>query len=201
MTRLHALGRVVPEAPRARPLAARGVLRRLVRAGAAAADRLHPARRPVADAGLPRRCRRAAPSSRRSRPPSRRARSSQKNPHVKLVYTAIGGGSTGADPFIAARRGRGAQGDADDQHDAARRAQRRQQAGDRAPSCARRSRRCPARASTSASAARREKYVLVLAGEDGDALAEHARAGRARAAHDSRHRQRHVDREPGAARS
>jgi multidrug efflux pump subunit AcrB len=39
-------------------------------------------------------------SSRRWRP-SRRALV-QKNPHVKLVYTAIGGGATGSDPSPAA---------------------------------------------------------------------------------------------------
>ena len=48
---LHALGRVVPEAPHHDDPGRAGVLRRLVRAGAAAAHRLHPAGRPVADAG------------------------------------------------------------------------------------------------------------------------------------------------------
>jgi hypothetical protein len=51
---LHALGRVVP-APSHPDHARRGrVPGRLAVAGAAAADRFHPGRRPVADAGLPR---------------------------------------------------------------------------------------------------------------------------------------------------
>ena len=39
-----------------------------------------------------------------------------------------------------------------------------------------------------------EKYMLVLAGEDGAVLADAARARRAGAAHAPRHRQRHLDR-------
>ena len=70
---LPRLGAVVPEAPRRDRARRRGVLLRLVRAGAAAADRLHSAGRPVADAGLHHAAARAARSSRRSPRPSRRA--------------------------------------------------------------------------------------------------------------------------------
>ena len=34
------------------------------------------------------------------RSPKRRARIVAKNPYVKLIYTTVGGGSTGADPFM-----------------------------------------------------------------------------------------------------
>ena len=152
---LHELGRLVPEAPLEDDARGAGVLRRLLRAGAAAADRLHPARRPVADAGLPRPCRRAARSRRRSPPPSRRARSCRRTRTSKLVYTAVGGGASGGDPFsprgaaevrkatltinMTPRKERGGG-----------RASRRSSAR-----CARRSPSCPARASTSAWAGRR----------------------------------------------
>ena len=56
----------------------RGVLLRLVRAGAAAADRVHPARRPVADPGLPVAAAGQHVPSRPSRRPSRRARSCRR---------------------------------------------------------------------------------------------------------------------------
>jgi multidrug efflux pump subunit AcrB len=72
----------------------RCVLRRLLHAGAAAAHRLHPAGRPVADPGhieLPP----GSTFARRWPRPSRRAALVQPNPHVKLVYTAVGGGATG----------------------------------------------------------------------------------------------------------
>ena len=165
------------------------VLRRLVRAGAAAAHRLHPARRPVADAGHARRCRRAAPSSRPAPRPSRRARSCRRTEHVKLVYTAIGGGSAGADPFAPQRRGRGAQGDADDQHDA-RATERRgvSKQDDREPAARARWRSCPARASRSASAASARSTCWCWPARTARRSPTHARAGRARPAHHPRHR-------------
>ena len=36
-----------------------------------------------------------------------------KNPYVKLIYTTVGGGATGADPFVGSGSRRSAQGDAD----------------------------------------------------------------------------------------
>ena len=78
-------------------------------------------------------------------------------------------------PVRAAGRGRGAQGDADDQHDAAQRARRPEQAGHRKRSCARLLEALPGARVKVGFGGSSEKYVLVLAGEDGRVLAEHAR--------------------------
>jgi multidrug efflux pump subunit AcrB len=48
------------------------------------------------------RCSRAAPSRRPTPPPKQARRIVETNPHVKMVYTAIGGGATGSDPFAHA---------------------------------------------------------------------------------------------------
>jgi multidrug efflux pump subunit AcrB len=106
-------------------------------------------------------------------PPKQARHIVEKNPHVRMVYTAIGGGATGSDPF-AARRRRGAQGDADHQHDAARRTRRCQEAGSRAP-VARGPGALPGVQVKVGLGGSNEKYVLVLASENGALLAEHAR--------------------------
>ena len=98
----------------------------------------------------------------------------QKNPHVKLVYTAVGGGSTGADPF--------APGGAAEVRKATltiNMTPRRERGGVTKQAIEQLLRE----ALTALPGARvkvgfggsNEKYVLVLAGEDGRVLAEHAR--------------------------
>ena len=57
----------------------------------------------------------------------------QQNPYVKMIYTAIGGGSAGADPFAGGGAADVRTARADHQHDAPRRPQRRQQARHRRP--------------------------------------------------------------------
>ena len=97
----------------------------------------------------------------------------QSNPHVKLVYTAIGGGSAGADPFAP-------QGAAE-----VRKATltiNMTHRDDRGGSASRTSKASCASALAVLPGARvkvgfggsSEKYVLVLAGEDGAALSSHA---------------------------
>ena len=98
----------------------------------------------------------------------------QRNPHVKLVYTAIGGGATGADPFTPA-------GVADvrkatltinmtprqERHGVKKQAieaQLREALAD-----------LPGTRVRVGLGSSSEKYVLVLAGEDGRLLSEHAR--------------------------
>ncbi|MBL8301518.1 MAG: efflux RND transporter permease subunit, partial [Ideonella sp.] len=98
----------------------------------------------------------------------------QANPHVKLVYTAIGGGSTGSDPFAAAGAAevrqatltinmtpRGERGGVSKQ---AIEAQLREAVSV-----------LPGARVKVGLGASSEKYVLVLAGEDGRVLAEHGR--------------------------
>ena len=88
-------------------------------------------------------CRRAATfeQTHRRRPSGARDRRS-RNQHVKLVYTAIGGGThRRRSVHGAAAPAEVAQGDADPQPDAARRAPRRQEAGDRARAARRAGRR------------------------------------------------------------
>jgi hypothetical protein len=111
-----------------------------------------------------------------------------KNKHVKLVYTAIGGGSAGGDPFAMPSARPSAQGHADDQHDAARRPPRHQQAGHRAQLRDATGKRCR-RAAEGGFGGSSEKYQLVLAGEDGERAGRHA-AGREGTAHHGRHRRR-----------
>jgi multidrug efflux pump subunit AcrB len=86
--------------------------------------------------------------------------------HVESVYTTVAGGSAGTDP-LPRRRGGSAQGDADHPAVGARRAAA--QAGHREPD--------PHRAGTAARRAHQgrprgsgEKYILVLTGEDPQAL-------------------------------
>ncbi|WKB54533.1 efflux RND transporter permease subunit [Eleftheria terrae] len=98
----------------------------------------------------------------------------QGNPHVKMVYTAVGGGSAGDDPFA---QGGGADprkatltinlSHRDDRPDLSKQAIEAQlrQALQVVPG---------ARVKVGLGGSN-EKYVLVLAGEDGDALAAHAR--------------------------
>ncbi len=66
------------QTPRRDPHRRRRLLLRLIRAGAVAADRIHPAGRPLADSGLPHAAAGQLPSSRRLRAPSRPARSSRR---------------------------------------------------------------------------------------------------------------------------
>jgi multidrug efflux pump subunit AcrB len=98
----------------------------------------------------------------------------QRNPHVKLVYTAVGGGSTGADPFGGGGASqvtqavltlnltpRGERGGVSKQ---AVEAQLREALQE-----------LPGARVKVGFAGSNEKYVLVLAGEDGRVLTEHAR--------------------------
>jgi multidrug efflux pump subunit AcrB len=99
----------------------------------------------------------------------------QKNPHVKLVYTAVGGGRAGADPFLA-QMGVAESRRATLTINLTPRGERRgiskqsiegelRRALDEVPG---------ARVNVGFGGSA-EKYILVLAGEDGDALAAHAR--------------------------
>jgi hypothetical protein len=103
----------------------------------------------------------------------------------------------GSDPFMPRRR-RGAQGHADHQPDAARERPASPSRPSR-PSCARRW-RAARRAHKVGLGGSGEKYILVLAGDDGARAGQHMPRGRARAAHHPRHRQHHQPRQPGAAR-
>ena len=179
-------------------LAAAGVLLRLVRAGAAAADRLRPARRPVADAGLP-----VAAAGQHLRADAARGRAGARD---RREESAREDGLHGdrrrrgrLRPVRAARRGRGAQGDADHQPDAARGSRRRQQAGRRAPAARGARRHCPACASRSASAARPRSTSWCWPARTAGPARRTRAPRRARAAHHSRHRQRDDHGQPGAA--
>ena len=79
--------------------AGHAVLPRLGGADPAAADRLHPARRQLADPGLPGAAARLDAGTDQGRWRNRRAPLIGKVEHVKSVYTTIGGGSAGGDPF------------------------------------------------------------------------------------------------------
>lgn len=98
----------------------------------------------------------------------------EKNPHVKMVYTAVGGGAAGGDPFVP-------QGSAD-----VRKATltiNLTPRGERRGTSKQAIERELREALTALPGARvnvgfggsSEKYILVLASENGDALAEHAR--------------------------
>ena len=80
----------------------------------------------------------------------------------------------GSDPFAPAGRGRGAQGDADPEPDAAPGAPGRHQAGYRGP-VARGAERDSRGADQGRPGSANEKYILVLASENGPLLSEHAR--------------------------
>ena len=170
---LPALGHLVPAPPLGDDGRRDAVLRRRVHAGAAVADRLHAARRPVADAGA-----RHAATRRHAGGDARVAESARaivnRHAQVRQVYTAIGGGASGANPFAAP-------GQADVRKavltiNMTPRSERpglskqdvEAQLRDGARGAARRT------AARSASAARAEKYVLVLASDDGRVLTEHA---------------------------
>ena len=99
----------------------------------------------------------------------------QKNPHVKLVYTAIGGGAAGSDPF--APRGAAEVRKATLTINMTPRSQRR---GIRKQEVEAQLREAlaavpGARINVGLAGAAGGKYVLVLAGEDGRVLSEHAR--------------------------
>ncbi|AKJ31058.1 efflux RND transporter permease subunit [Caldimonas brevitalea] len=98
----------------------------------------------------------------------------QRNPHVKMVYTAIGGGSAGGDPFspAGAAEARKATLTLNLTH------------RDDRPGISKQAIESELRSALEALPGARikvgfggssEKYVLVLAGEDGEALAAHAR--------------------------
>ena len=179
--------RVVPAAPLSRRSLARGASSSarssLV---AAAADRLHPARRPVADAGHAHAAAGQHACAQTLRHGRAGARSIvQQNPHVKLVYTAVGGGSAGADPFDRASA-RAEVRKATLTINLTPRGERRGSASRRSrASCARRSRRCPARASRSASAARARSTSWCWPARTADVLRAARAQRRARAAHAS----------------
>ena len=79
----------------------------------------------------------------------------QKNPHVKLVYTAIGGGSAGGDPFAPQGAAEVRTATLTINMTPRQRARRPEQAGHRGAAARGAGSSCPARASRSASAARR----------------------------------------------
>jgi hypothetical protein len=110
-----ALGALVPAATAGSPCWGHRVLRRLADADAAAAHRLHPAGRQLADPGLPG----AAAGQHAGADPAAAEQARAliaKVPACESVYTTIGGGSGGTDPFACRRRQhRSAQGHADRQ--------------------------------------------------------------------------------------
>jgi multidrug efflux pump subunit AcrB len=97
----------------------------------------------------------------------------QKNPHIKLVYTAIGGGSAGADPFIP----QGA-GDVRKAVLTINMTHRNDRAGLSKQAIETQLRQAldvlPGARVKVGLGASSEKFVLVLAGEDGRVLADHA---------------------------
>ena len=150
---LSHLDALVPAPPRADDDRRADLLLRLARAGAAAADRLHPARRPLADAGADRP---AAGRDLRADQRHRRGRAPDRRPEP-VREADLHDGRRRLDrrrPVPGRRRRRGAQGDLDAQPHAARGARRGEEAGGRAAAARRSRRRARARASTSASAAR-----------------------------------------------
>ena len=98
----------------------------------------------------------------------------EKNPHVKLVYTAVGGGAAGSNPFEP--RGAAEARKATLTINMTPRGERRgtsKQAIERELRAA--LTQLPGARITVGLAGAQEKYVLVLAGENGAVLAEHAR--------------------------
>ena len=150
---LPRLDALVPAPPRQDDDRRADLLLRLARPRAAAADRLHPARRPLADAGADRaaagrelradQCHRGSGAPDRRQEPVRQADLHDRRRRRDRRR-----------PVHGRRQRRGEKGDADAQPDAARRARRRQEAGRSSSSCATPSSPCRGRASTSASAAR-----------------------------------------------
>ena len=116
-----------------------------------------------------------------------------KNPYVKLIYTTVGGGATGADPFMGG-------GSAEvrkatltlnltprDERGGVSKQVIEQQLRDALVAV-------PGARINVGFGGSNEKYTLVLAGEDGAVLADARAPRRAGAAHAPRHRQRHLDR-------
>ncbi len=193
---LHALGGVVPEAPHPDDAGSAVLPGRLVCAGAAAADRLHSARRPVADAGEP-----VAATGQHLRADLRRgrtrARAGDPEPARQAGLHGHRRRQRRRRPVRTGRRRRGAHRHADHQHDPARRARRPQQAGHRigvAP--------IPRSAARCAGQGRLRRLVGEIhpgAGRRGRPRAARTCArGRTRPAQHPRHRQRHLHVEPGA---
>ena len=154
LSRYMGWAQVVPEAPRQDHAGGGRLHGRLADAGAAAAHRLHPAGRPVADAGVDLaaagqhlradlRCRRTG------------ARDGPEEPERQAGLHRHRRWQCRRRPLRAAGRGRGAHRHADDQHDAAPAAQGPEQAGHRERTAHRAASTCPAHVSRSASAARR----------------------------------------------
>ena len=98
----------------------------------------------------------------------------QRNPHVKLVYTAVGGGSTGADPFAGGGAAQVTQ--ATLTLNLTPRGERRGVSKQAAEAQLREALQAVPGARVKVGfGGSSEKYVLVLAGEDGRVLTEHAR--------------------------
>ena len=97
----------------------------------------------------------------------------ERNPHVKLVYTAVGGGNAGADPFAPSTGGdvRKAVLTINMTHRTERAGVSKQAVEDQLRQALEGLPGVRIKVGLGASS---EKYVLVLAGEDGQALAEHA---------------------------
>lgn len=114
-------------------------------------------------------CLRAAPSRNRSPRPNTRAGWSSRT--RTCASSTVGGGAGG--PLPRARPA-SAQGDADHQPHAARNAAGSASRRSR-PTCVAASKSCPACRSQVGLGGSSEKYILVLASEDGPRLAEHAR--------------------------
>ncbi len=97
----------------------------------------------------------------------------QRHPHVKLVYTAVGGGNTGGDPF--AINGGGDVGKATLTLNLTPRKARQGQSKQQVEAALRESlQNLPGARVKVGLGASSEKYVIVLAGEDGRLLSEHA---------------------------
>ena len=201
MRRLHALACVVPAAPRLTTHGAGdAVLRRLVRADPAAADRLHPAGRPLADAGLPRAAARLDAGADHAPRPSRRARRRCSVAAREAASTPrSAAAATGGDPFAPARRAEARKATLTHQADAARRrgrASRRSRAQIRAALATlpgARSQGRPRRLG-------REVHAGAARRRPGGADRRAARAVERDLRTHPGHRQRHLDREPDAAR-
>jgi multidrug efflux pump subunit AcrB len=97
----------------------------------------------------------------------------QKNPHVKLIYTAVGGGNTGADPFAASGAAEVRKAtltiNMTPRHERSGLSKQDIEAQLREAVAV-----IPGARVKVGLGASSEKYVLVLAGEDGRALTEHA---------------------------
>ena len=175
------------------------LLLRLARAGAVAADRLHPARRPFADAGADRAAaRRHVRADRRDRRSGAADRRQEPVREADLHHRRRR--LDGRRSVHGRRRGRGAQGNADAQSHAARRSTRRPQAGGRAAAA-----RCAGRRSRRANQCRLRRLEREIHARPRRRGRHRARRRgpprRAGTAHVARHRQRHLVVEPGPPRA